>query len=1355
MIDQRDYVPRRLSWLDSELQPQTICELDIFKTFTGPMVVRGEPGIGKSWLMERLGEQPKCHFVRATQFLLQPDSRFPADIWLIIDGLDEVAAVEPGDPLHNVLKKLIGCGRPPFIISCRAAEWRSLTGRLDIADAYGVVPVELTLDPLTSADAITLLSRDIDKKDAEAAIVKLDRANLSHFYTNPLTLRFVAALVQSEEGDISSRGELFDRAIDRLWRERNPRFATSVLASLSDSAALDAAGAAMATMLLTGADALTTMNTSSGALPIANLTDFADMGTLRAVLGSNLFRLDHLRLDHFLPLHRTVAEFLGARWLARQVDASSYPSRTAKRISGLISAHGGVPASLRGLNAWLPRFSHTWLGPLAIEQDPYGILLYGDGDDLTIEQARQILSGLRALADFDPHFHSGWTATLSVKGLGQSGLEGPVREIILDSTVPVRLRGLILDAIIGSPVAPSIIDDLKAVLVDPARFNFERQGAAEALARCPGASSDWPANVEEILREGTAKAAELAVDLLNSLGSELFPDSVIAGVVVTHADLLRPARDSQQARAVGGYVRIGYDLPAERITALLDVFAEIVLPSLDPNKWWHENYHDGWSEFGHLVDRLIRRKLEDAPNDVDPKKLWNWLRMAAPSHRYERDDNKEVARILAMDDRLRRGIHKMVFAGTGAEGGKYLWLWQISRISSGLAFSDEDARLYLSEISGRAAQEERDLWLALTNRFRAEDGFIPKDIQQIARPFAAGDKGLLDILTKKPARQKIDDWERQHRRKMRAREKSAEKERSAARAQYLENIEGLKKGELRWIVNPARAYLNMFRDLEATEPADRVSEWLGDDVCRASLEGFEAVLHRRDLPKAKDIAESYARSKVWNFVYPMLAGAGQRNLLGRNFADLPGELLSALAIAAEHELLQPREQFESVAEALNAQLRQDPENYENYLRLRFEPMLAQRQAHVPGLYQFVRADLERPLSTKLCLEWLERFPDIPAETDRELAGCIIHVPPDNRVQAWMRLAAIANERASVDRQSEDRISFWRSVLFLIDANSGLKGLAPITEETKDWLWTLTESFYSRFGEGSRQLTASIEQLAWIVANFRPFWPYRDRPSGVTSGEHNSWDATQLLQWAIFQIASDAGDEATAALNRLRDMPQDGYTVTIQAAIASQHRLQLEARFQAPSVGDLRAVLRNEPPTSSADVQAIVVDAIAALAKRLRGDALNPVNNFYDDRQTPRTENRCRDQMLIALGALPFGIQSPPEVAMPQGNRSDGAFVLGEMAVPLEIKGQWHKEVWTAAETQLDRFYSVDHKAASKGIYLVLWFGSDVPAGKRLRRPPVGAEMPKTPEEMRLSLLSRLPAHRRGDIAIIVLDVTLP
>lgn len=60
--------------------------------------------------------------------------------------------------------------------------------------------------------------------------------------------------------------------------------------------------------------------------------------------------------------------------------------------------------------------------------------------------------------------------------------------------------------------------------------------------------------------------------------------------------------------------------------------------------------------------------------------------------------------------------------------------------------------------------------------------------------------------------------------------------------------------------------------------------------------------------------------------------------------------------------------------------------------------------------------------------------------------------------------------------------------------------------------------------------------------------------------------------------------------------------------------------------------------------------------------------------------------------------------MPERKRVDILALHRQKGLPIEIKGQWHHEVWDAASTQLEERYARDWRAFGRGIYLVFWFG---------------------------------------------------
>lgn len=1352
MIDDQ-HVSRHLHWIDEDFEPQRISEEQL-PDLSKPVVILGEPGMGKTWLMEKLGQQPGARFVRATKFLREEDT--VKDEKLVIDGLDEVAAVEEGDPLHNVLKKLARCGKPSFVLSCRSVEWRGVTAKTDIVDDYGVTPLELTLEPLTRDEALMILGKEISAHKAHEAVGSLDDAGLAGMYQNPLMLGFVSAITK-EDGEIPrTRAKLYGRAVGRLRLEDNPHLADANLAKLSENAALDAAGAAMAALLLTGKDAIL-KNSDRGddrVLPTAELASLVDVIDANTVLGSNLFRPDGTGSGRILPLHRTVAEYLGARWLAKKIDSSSNQSRASARLLALMSSEGGVPASLRGLHAWFPHFSPALLGRKAIATDPYGVLRYGDTDELSEAQASQLLRALKDLSAEDPYFRADHWGSFSANGLVQPALREEIRNILIDTDVSMHLRLLLLECLVGSSLSEELREDLLEIVRNPKRAFDERWTSIEAVVKLRDSTINWPELVGELISSDDESSQRLAVETLTSAGLEHFGDALVAHAVIAHSGILAEEKERARHSWAGLLRTLSKKTPDYRVIGLLDTLGQRILPMLDEENWW--NRDDNWEaqrEIATFAEPLIARQLKCDPEAVSARRLWDWLRALAYENGDQRNDGAAIAEFLKRSDELRRGVQRLALFERPTTD-KFARTFRLERLNIGLQIQDSDALVFLSEIASEKDPSDRELWKVFVNRFRTIQG-VREDVLAIARPYAEGDFEMIEFLTSNPKNPWEKD-EKKFRRRQREMEKREQKARSTSRNEFSKHIDEVRAGEFGWVYNPARAYLGMFSDLsrDAT-PAERIAEWLGDDLRDAALEGFEAVLHHRNLPTAKQVAESYAESKVWNYIYPMLVGAGQRMLTGRDFSDFSLDLLSALAIAAEQELLDDQRGLKGLSDALHAELRRDGDLYEVHLRQRFEPHFRKKNKHIIGLYSFVRSIDERPLSIRLAQEWLRTFADLPRETEHELVECIVGVSRAEYPEAWKRLSEITKDRLLMNLDESDRVEFWQSLQFLLDFDAAVRKMPAITDETRKWFWPIVGWFYDRFDRREYTPTATVNQFKWIVGTFRAVWPVVDRPSGVTSGTTNSWDATNGIQWVINQLANDPSEEASAALAELRDMPADGYTNDIQAAIAKQRRVRLEAHFQSPALPDLKAVLADTPPETAADVQAIICDELLNLQARLSGDSLNPVNNFYDDQGKPRTENECRDQMLIALGNLPFSIQCFPESAMPQGNRSDGAFTFGRIAVPMEAKGQWHKDVWTAAASQLDRFYSIHHKAAAKGIFVVFWFGPDAPSGKRIKSPPQDLPRPQSAEEMKAGLVKLMPSYRRGDIAIVVLDVTRP
>src|SRR6185312_1126219 len=144
------------------------------------------------------------------------------------------------------------------------------------------------------------------------------------------------------------------------------------------------------------------------------------------------------------------------------------------------------------------------------------------------------------------------------------------------------------------------------------------------------------------------------------------------------------------------------------------------------------------------------------------------------------------------------------------------------------------------------------------------DGLDP-DVRAAAEKFRRGDKLLGDFLRelenpKKPA------WE------VRQEEEAAKRARKRkvafeqARRELGKVRDDLRAGKLTAILRSAEGYLGRFHDLPSgMPPGERLAEWIGPALRDDALVGFEAVLHRTDLPTPAEIAQGFAHGTIYNY----------------------------------------------------------------------------------------------------------------------------------------------------------------------------------------------------------------------------------------------------------------------------------------------------------------------------------------------------------------------------------------------------------------------------------------------------------------------------------------------------------
>ena len=104
-------------------------------------------------------------------------------------------------------------------------------------------------------------------------------------------------------------------------------------------------------------------------------------------------------------------------------------------------------------------------------------------------------------------------------------------------------------------------------------------------------------------------------------------------------------------------------------------------------------------------------------------------------------------------------------------------------------------------------------------------------------------------------------------------------------------------------------------------------------------------------------------------------------------------------------------------------------------------------------------------------------------------------------------------------------------------------------------------------------------------------------------------------------------------------------------------------------------------------------------------------------------------------------------------RADISVAMPGRKILCELKRDYHAELWTAADRQLERFYAHDPEAKGFGIYGVFWFGDK--RRSSMPKHPDGLEVPKSAAGLEQMLRERVPADRRYRVAVIVIDVSGP
>lgn len=1338
-------------------------------------VLLGDPGMGKTTLFreESTALGLRAEYVTARDFItLDPDAHAEwRDRVLFIDGLDEVRAgsADARTPLDRIRARLDHLQPPEFRLSCREADW---LGENDRKSLERVIPdgkvTVLRLDPLDADSARTILRREIGEGE-EFFMEEADRRGLRPLLENPLTLELLAEAVGYGGGTWpESRRETFEMACRRMVTEENEEHRIGAGSNLpTPGELLDAAGYLCSLLLLSGIE-VCTPSPAFGLSSVWSLVELeeempVERDNLRAVLGTRLFTA--AGGGSFRPVHRWVAEFLAGRYLARLVDRDRLP--VGRVLSLMVSPVGRqVPVQLRGLSAWLSVHSATERGSL-IDIDPVGVGLYGDLSAFSRKDKVRLLRSLSRHASDGPL--AGPATSDRPGGGGQYRIYRMFGPLASPDMVPALEETLSSDN--EGDSGERFLEFLMRIL---AETDSEHRSAFTALMPyIRAAARERPRTMAvrlaaldayvHLLPPGAAKVRELRA----------FLDEIEAGAAQDPGDEMRGTLlEALYPDGVAPHEIWPYSIPTARDfygrywwfcnQTLLEVSSDDqVGEMLDALAGYSEEVAEALADVHDdgLMSKLLARGLEAAGDEPDITQLYRWLKATlSPINSYPSAPSSEPVRqwLGARGHILSRLFAEAARSTPGIAGGNRRYDYH--ELIRGTGLPEDFGSSCLDQALALSSSEPEVASILLEETFLSLDnpsvsvGLTP----DVLRGRLVDHPNLLRRFDEHAKVRAAAVPYRRHTRIERKMKDSAERQKREQEEwdQHLRaHDEELRKNRLPLhnLKVLAEVYLGLGPGLRERVPRDRIARFIGGDreLVELVISALKRAIWREDVPTVSQTLIRYSENQRSHLAWPVRVSM---ELLG-NDGGLPGRVdperrCRALALF----FTSPTIPNTSKPPCLDEWIADDPRLVLDVLTRCALASIRRGDGAISGLSFLegiegfdahvspVRMRLLRAFPTRMPAEQLPVFDRLLVEVlrqgdptglkklaERKLGLRTLGLAPRVR---WIMVKAILEGGAKAARDLES---------FIGVNERRIRHLAEFLEVMEEG---------GRAGPGLGEGWDSVMLTALVGLLGRS---YRPLAEGIDDSDIGS--SFLISGWIA---ALGARPEAGQGLARLiEDDRLEKWHRHLRAAREAQRVVAADASYRHPTPDQVQRTLDNRQPTNRADLAALLVDLLDGIAADIRGDALNAWRKFWNEDgygrpQRAKPEESCRDALLGELAhRLPPGVDASPEGRYASGRRVDIRVSFNGFNIPIEIKKDSHRDLWTAINNQLVDQYTIDPATGGYGIYLVLWFG----VRDRESRPDHRGA--RTPEDLCRLLDNRISDDKKHRILVRVIDLTKP
>lgn len=1295
------------------------------------IILLGDPGMGKTTLFKVAAN---LNYTTVRNFLIEPHTANGKALFL--DALDEYRTLVTGhDASAEVSKALCALNKPKFRLSCRAADWFGSTDQevFRAASASGRVVV-LELSPLSRDEILNAVQGIVP--DPITFLDEVEAAGLGTLLGNPQTLELLARAWGTDQKP-RNKFEVYEMGVSEQLKETNDNHVLRGVTRPDLSELRKAAGATSSILLLSNSVGISRAETADGNGYVNfSVVPYSNSCNLEAVLKRRLFISSGV--DKFEPIHRTIAEFLAAEDLSRRITDGLPIDRVMAMICGV---DGSPVASLRGLFAWLM----CWLGPLAedyVERDPYGITIYGDASGLPPNVQCAIWAGLRQLRD--PWFLTNEDARGSFRDLANPNTVKIIRELLYEPATGIHLKIAVLEAIKSSSQDIGLNMLIRDMVLDKQNNDWLRTTALKAFAK--SVQNDWvlleALDIELTQATGDLAAPEVRVDLL--LLTRTF--GCLSWRVLS---ILRQVASAKEERHIFGRFYPLIDLASGED---LDVILDGASPELVA-----ANHADRFEIRGLYYTWLKRRFADSAP--ITPAQMANWLRNIKGDRGHDYDESTASLKIrFEKEPALFEEIFELLAKDVPNEERSF-WLFVVHDLWE--MMPAEVWPVPQSEFFLACAEKENDPERA-ADLFRMYLSWFP--LEGAAVSLAEAGFELLDCRL--DVAKAVGDWRSCKIEKWRKNQwKSSVKEKRKHAVTRAQNIAYLTQrlptiregGEERLLAWAADIYLGFMRDnrdiLDARERLVIVSN---EEIADALVQGVIRYAENPDIPKKDAFIERWLANSI-PYTHTLLS----LSVFLRYKAGMPvpeealQHCVAAVATAGNAGGKMPDYDDTLTAWLIQA-VRQNPAVVGAVLsEIWLSVATNNKKGDLPRYYELSHDTGSQQFLASLAAKVLK----IGINEDHDTVGKFVAVLLCHDRQAVLAIGATELSRNELSAEVR---AVWTTALFVIDPTKYLNSwqlLMAKAESSVLWasLGTLGGDRYSKSEPGlltSAQRAAVVMSVGRLVANV-------EHPRGSWSGSQNPWDVAEFVKNQIKLIAADSSADVAI---QLAELENDGglasYRDLIRHHRAQHEKQQRESSFTFASPKQVGEAIQNSAPATPSDLLAFTVDHLSIIAREIARTQRERYRAYWNENGRnlvkPKLEEVCSGLLAEDLQnrVQTQGLTVSVEHHMVADKECDLVVSQGnERLLPIEAKHHYHRELWTAWRTQLDRLYTRDAKAGGLGIYLVFWSGEA--KGRKMPKLPKGLRRPTNATELSGALKALIPGKDRFRLRVVVVDIAGP